>query len=357
MITREELARMYPRAIPEWLDAMAELAPVLCKFYGFNRLDWVHLAGQVSAETSGLSLARMQENMTFTTTRRILEVYSYRLGVALQREPALKAKYGTKEKLAQSLVRNPKELADLVYGGREGTPWRAGSRYIGRGPTQITHLNNYHAIDNEIARQPGGENLNLVAHPEKLADDPELGIRSAFADWHIKGLSRWAQKDDCDTLSDALNTGNIRDNVKPHGLPMRRSETAKAKRIWWRPMNFDAAGETPVSETHSPAPITKKDLPSVSRKARWIIIWRRVSGALAAAFSISSLLEYLGMFRSVLSEVNQIFSDNAVAIAIAAALFAFIGLGKLITWMMEDVEDGRYVPSKAPDASSDPATP
>lgn len=255
-ITREDLARMFPRALPDWLDAMAALGPVLAAHYRFTRLDWVHLMGQIDAETNGLALARMAENMNFKTSARILAVYRFRLGVALDREPELRARFGTREKLAAYLVGKPKELADLVYGGREGTPWRQGSRYIGRGPTQITHLDNYRAIGAEIAKQPGGEGIDLVAAPERLADDPALGIRSAFADWHLKGLSRWARADDVDTLSDALNTGNIRDSVKPHGLDRRRGGTARAKKIWPGEIDFfEKPPKTEVAATTRPVPV------------------------------------------------------------------------------------------------------
>lgn len=240
--TRAELARMYPRALPEWLDAMARLAPDLCRHYKIDRLRWVHRAGQIAAETDGLSLRSMTENMRFTSASRILEVYSYRIGVALTKDATLRARHGSKTALARYLVGKPVELADIVYGGRDGTPWMQGSRYLGRGPTQITHKDNYSAIMAEISRQPGGKACpDLVADPERLADDPDLGIRSAFADFAIKGLDRWADCDDCDTLSDALNTGNVRDQVKPHGLTRRRRETARAKAIW--PHDVPATGK------------------------------------------------------------------------------------------------------------------
>lgn len=347
MITREDLARMYPWAIPEWLDAMAEVGPELARFYGFNRLDWVHLCGQVGAETNGLSLAKMQENMNFTTVKRILEVYSYRLGVALQKEPALKAKYGTKERLAASLVRNPKELADLVYGGREGTPWRQGSKYIGRGPTQITHLNNYKAIGEEIARQPGGDAFDLVANPEMLADNPELGIRSAFADWHIKGLSRWAQKDDCDTLSDALNTGNIRDNVKPHGLPERRRQTALAKGIWKRAITFDVPEPVVEKPVEKPTKVTDSDLAKVSRKARWIRNMRRVWDSI----TFTSILGALGIATDTAGQVKQVVSLEVLVAIITTGILMTLFFKYIQSLLREDVEEGRATPSGEAEAA------
>lgn len=228
---RSELERFLgPNAIPEWVDAFARLSPGLCEFYGFNRLRWVHFMGQIAAETNGLSLRRMEENMNFKTAKRILEVYSYRLGLALK-TPEYRH-FKTKAALAQYLVGKPVELAKVVYSNREGTPPGQGHLYIGRGPTQVTHLNNYRAAGDEVARQPGGEKFDLVASPELLSTDCELGVRVAFAEWHLKKLNIWADRDDCDTVSDVLNTGNPNDNVKPHGLNERRRWTAKAKVIW-----------------------------------------------------------------------------------------------------------------------------
>lgn len=247
--TRSDLSRMFPNARPGWIDAFVTLGPQLCELYEIERLEWCHLVGQVSAETAGLSIANMTENMRFTSTRRILEVYGYRLGVAIQAGPVFGKRYRSKAELARALVDQPEMLADVVYGGphgREGTPPWQGSRYLGRGPLQTTHLNNYRAARDEIRRQPGGaECPDLVDHPETLATDPEMGVRAVFAEWRLKGLGRWALADDCDTLSDVLNTGNARDAVKPNGLPRRRRETARAKGIW--PPVEDASPASPGS--------------------------------------------------------------------------------------------------------------
>lgn len=345
-ITREQLAAMYPRALPDWLDALAELGPVLAKHYRFNRLDWVHFCGQIAAETNGLALPEMRENMNFRTASRILAVYRYRLGVALQREPELARKFGTREALAKHLVGKPKELADLVYGGREGTPWRQGWKYIGRGPTQITHLNSYRAVSDEIARQPGGAGIDLVANPELLATDPELGIRSAFADWAIKGLSRWAQADDCDTLSDALNTGNIRDNVKPHGLPRRRLETKRAKAVWPRPLDFSGASLDlpPVPAKLPPDADIPSDLKTVvkySRKARIAFYAKRF----AELFTIGSIMDFLGFTKGLLDDIKLVVLDHGQALAVCAGVLAVLGLGYVLRLSQEDVAEGRSIPS------------
>ena len=267
LITRNDLARMYPRAPGAWLDAFVKLSPTLFAFYNISRLRWVHFAGQIAAETDGLTLSPMQEDMRYSASR-MLEVYAYRLNLFItknkKRNPPtliLGRMFTSAAALAQAIQYKPELIADIVYGDREGTPWMQGHRYIGRGPTQCTHLNNYKALQAEIARQPGGGVFDLVNNPEQLATDPELGVRSAFANFQKEGLWMWADRDDCDTLSDALNTGNIHDNVKPLGLPRRRSETARAKAIWpadaWKANAVDAvAVDTPKPAPAASAPAT-----------------------------------------------------------------------------------------------------
>jgi len=254
-ITREALARMFPRAIPAWLDTLERLAPDLLAHYRFNRLDWCGICGQIDAETNGLALARMEENMSFTASR-MLEVYSKRLGDAVGRPvpPLGNRVFASRAALARALAGKPKELADVVYGGpfgREGTPPWQGSRYIGRGPLQETHRNNYAAARDEIRRQPGGMDCpDLVDQPELLATDPELGVRNVFGQWKTKGLSRYAQRQDWATLSDVLNTGNPNDSVKPHGLARRLRATARALAIWpaeeWVPFDDRMAAVVPL---------------------------------------------------------------------------------------------------------------
>lgn len=342
---RARLAAMYPNAIPAWRDALLDLSFELWDFYDFDRLRWVHFCGQIAAETNSLALPKMEENMNFRSAKRIMEVYAYRLGIALKREPTLKARFVSREALAKHLVGKPKELADLVYGGREGTPWRQGSRYIGRGPTQITHLNGYRAVGEEVARQPGGAKFDLVKNPEQLAMDPELGVRSAFADWHIKGLARFADKDDCDTLSDALNTGNIRDNVKPHGLPRRRSETAKAKEIWDKEFTLDVAEKPVPAPPPIVPPLGTGELAKVSRKVRFLVRVRNTVSTFLGLFTFASVMDALGYVKGVYDGIYHMAQDNALALGVTTGVLALAGISYLISLTHDDQAKGTYVPS------------
>ena len=226
---RSEIERYFgARALPNWIDAMAELAPVLCDHYEFDRMRWLHFCGQIGAETNGMSLSPMRENMNYRADR-ILEVFSYRLGLALKK-PQWRS-YGSKRALANYLAGKPKELAAVVYGGREGTPEACGDFY-GRGPTQTTHLNNYRAAQNEVAKQPGGGKFDLVGNPDQLAHDPELGIRVAFAEWHLKNLNKWADNDDLKNVSSVLNTGSAGKWDVTNGKDNRQRWYAKAISVW-----------------------------------------------------------------------------------------------------------------------------
>lgn len=252
MLTREQLDRMFPGGQSDWLDALMRLSPSLVKFYQWTDADWRHAMAQVSAETNGLRIGRMRENMRFTTAKRIKEVYSYRLRLALQRDRDLAREHGTVDALAAALVGKPDLLADVVYGGREGTPHGQGHRYIGRGPLQTTHLNNYRTCSEEIRRQPtDGIVPDLVETPEAL-EKPEWGIRALFAEWHIKGLSRWARDDDLDNVSSVLNAGAPGKISIVNGLPDRRRAYARALAVW--PAGEDIFRPSPISRPVAEAP-------------------------------------------------------------------------------------------------------
>lgn len=235
-ITRKDLVRMFPRARKDWLDEFEEVGDLLVKHYNMERLDWVHFCGQIEAETNGLRLNPMRENMSFRSQSRIIAVYSYRLNRWIKKDGVLNGRrFCSKYPLAKYLVRKPKLLADIVYGGREGTPWMQGSKFIGRGPTQCTHKNNYRIAQKEVEQQPGAKDIpNLVDEPETLAHRADVGVRVAFAEFALKGLSRWARRDDAWSVSKILNTGSRKSKVQPHGLARRKRGTAKAKGVWSR---------------------------------------------------------------------------------------------------------------------------
>ena len=181
MLAQSQIQRMFPNALPEWMAAFSKIAPELARYYKWTDHDWRHFCGQVYAETNGLSLRTMRENMRFTTASRIKTVYSYRLRLALKNDRALAREHGTVDNLAAFLVGKPDLLADIVYSSREGTPAGMGHRYIGRGPTQITHLDNYAAIRDEIRRGTElGRSMESYIKAGKLAQHLHKALMRRF---------------------------------------------------------------------------------------------------------------------------------------------------------------------------------
>lgn len=233
---RTELARFFgPRAQTAWVEALARIGAELGPHYQMSRAEWCAFLGQIGHETDGLSLASMRENTRYTSAERVKQIFSYRLALALKKDEGLRREYQTVTSLARACVGNPELLANIVYGGREGTPWMQGARYIGRGPTQITHRDNYEAIGEEIRRQPGGRGCpDLVNRPETL-EQPDWGVRSAFADWKLKQLSHYVNalsESDIERISAVLNTGSPKKIGIVNGMSSRKRWTAKALGIW-----------------------------------------------------------------------------------------------------------------------------
>jgi lysozyme family protein len=103
----------------------------------------------------------------------------------------------------------------------------------------------------------------------------------------------------------------------------------------------DGAGEvheTTEAPQHGP-------LPKVSRKASWLTRLRLALNTIIGGFSITSVLDYLGLSKSVIGEVRTIITDNATAILIGVAILGVCVVTYVLRLMDEDVKDGRYVPS------------
>lgn len=91
-----------------------------------------------------------------------------------------------------------------------------GQRYKGRGAIQITGRSNYEAY----ARHTG---IDVVGHPELLAEDPFLYIDCAGWFWNGKQLNHFADADDIVAITKRINGG-------VNGLSDRRIRLSIAKK-------------------------------------------------------------------------------------------------------------------------------
>ena len=114
------------------------------------------------------------------------------------------------------------EIADIVYGGQFGraqlgnTEPGDGWRFRGRGAKQTTGRANY----NDVKTVTG---IDVIANPDLLAD-PNMAVRAACIFWQKKNCNKFADNDDIDGLTRAVNGGT-------NGLPERKAALVRAKAI------------------------------------------------------------------------------------------------------------------------------
>lgn len=128
--------------------------------------------GQVLHESNMLS--RLEENLNYTSAARIAAVWPTRFKDASD---------------AEAFVRNPRGLANKVYGGRMGNHGpNDGWKYRGRGLIQVTGWLNYESVGKRLG-------LDLIADPDLLAS-PAIALRASIAWWegnipdHVMGNIR-----------------------------------------------------------------------------------------------------------------------------------------------------------------------
>ncbi len=164
---------------------------------------FAHLLGQCAHESTGFT--RTVENLNYTTAERIRAVFGKR------RFPSLVD--------AQEYVRQPRLLANKVYGGRMGnTRPDDGWRYRGHGWLQLTGRDNHRRFGASIG-------MDLDAKPE-LASEPEVAWKIAAN--YLATRSRagktaleWADLDNVEMVTRIVNGGL-------NGLADRRTRTARA---------------------------------------------------------------------------------------------------------------------------------
>lgn len=142
---------------------------------------------QVSHESGGF--AHYTENLNYTTLDRLFAIFPRALMLK-----------GYNRGNASKLLRNPRELAEVVYGGRKdlgNTEPGDGARFFGRGLLQITGRYNYRRAGEDIG-------LDLLANPE-LAADPYTSAWIAGAFWNRKELNRHADNNAFVVVTQAIN--------------------------------------------------------------------------------------------------------------------------------------------------------
>lgn len=142
----------------KWADAFAaEVRPGAFSL-GEGEID--DFLAQVLHESA--MLERMEEGLTYTKATRLCQVWPKRFPT---------------ETAAAPYVRNPRALANKVYGGRLGnTGPDDGWLYRGSGPIQVTGKANFAALEAVTG-------LPLVANPDLLRRPGPEALRCCIAWW------------------------------------------------------------------------------------------------------------------------------------------------------------------------------
>lgn len=142
------------------------------------------------------SLSVLEENLNYSA-QRLAEVWPKRF----------KGPNGQPNSLALSIARKPREIANIVYGGRMGnTRPEDGWTYRGRAPIMITGYDNYSACSAAIQ-------VDLINNPDLLVTDLRIGIMSSIWFWTTNNINAFADKGDLDGVRDKVNIGRKTERV------------------------------------------------------------------------------------------------------------------------------------------------
>lgn len=123
---------------------------------------------------------------------------------------------------AVAMARQPKLIAEHVYGGRMGNDAEGsgdGWKYRGRGLLQVTGKANYEAVRDLLARHGCPD---LLVLPDTLSE-PKWAALSAAAFWDDHGLNELADAGSFDTITRRINGGQT-------GAADRRARYERARK-------------------------------------------------------------------------------------------------------------------------------
>lgn len=347
-LSRSNIARMFPRAHADVVDALVRVAPEMCARYQITTARrWVHFCGQVSAEPDWSAANPMRESFAYSPAR-FAAVFGSRVRpdevaiCAAGHDAMAEHVYGMNDPVGRTLGNN--EPGD-------------GAKYIGRGLIQTTGKDAYRKVGAELG-------ADLLSHPE-LLEQPEYAVRGAFADWHQMGVNTVADTDNILAVTKRVNGGT-------NGLADREAGTARAKAIWGNSMAVDppivpdspvavpiptmpvpANENAPPPQDHPLAPAAPPPRPTphdIMRGGSWrmrLLMWfSRVTGiGSVSAFGLVSAGN-ISYAQGNLHAVHDFITDP-IALYMGCG---FLGLAVVsaagVFFTVRAVERGDHIPAK-----------
>lgn len=167
---------------PAQADAFAEPLKAAAALHGIDTPERVAAwLAQCAHESAGFT--RLTENLNYTHPERLRAVFGKRVA---GREA--------------ELVRNPRALAEAVYGGRLGNGPEGcgdGAAFIGRGALQLTGRDNYARAANALGRP-------YLTRPDLVALPSDAALTAAWY-WSQAGCNQMADAGRFDSITRAIN--------------------------------------------------------------------------------------------------------------------------------------------------------
>lgn len=129
---------------------------------------------------------------------------------------------------AKTYARQPEKIANIVYANRMGNGNSLsgdGWRYRGRWFFQITGKNNYIQVTSDTG-------VDYLTNPDSKMTEADAMITALWY-WNERNLSRFADQDDVDTVSDLINLGRKTAKIgDSNGYKERYTATQELKKLF-----------------------------------------------------------------------------------------------------------------------------
>jgi putative chitinase len=208
-ITPDHLRRLAPNARSSYRQAFENGAPVLERAgISVSPLRVAHFVAQVLHECNGLSV--QIESLNYSAPR-LPQVWPSRFKPRGPLDPA-------------AFAHNEEKLGNQVYGGRMGNDLPGdGFKYRGRGLLQLTGKDSYREATTAL-RMHDPAAPDLVTAPDEVFS-AQWCLAVAAAEWEAKGCNAFADQDNVQRVTRAINGGLI-------GLSDRMERLRLTKAVW-----------------------------------------------------------------------------------------------------------------------------
>ncbi len=185
MITSQQFSSLYPNCVEpeEWVQQMENIFPE----YGIDTNKRIALfIAQCGHESAGWRL--FEENLNYSADR--LNVIFPKYFKNAQRD-------------AREYHRQPEKIANVVYANRMGNGGIEsgdGWYFRGRGPIQLTGLNNYQDFSTYIG-------IDVQFNSSLVTKDKKIALLSAIWYWNKHNLNYYADKSDINECTKIINGG------------------------------------------------------------------------------------------------------------------------------------------------------